>query len=37
MPKIQPEDKTPFTEMKVKLRADVAAKIGAYGHYLSRG
>ena len=35
MPKIQPEDKTPFTEVKTKLRADVAAKIKAYGHYLS--
>ena len=35
MPKIQPEDKMPFTEVKVKLRADVAAKIEAYGHYLS--
>ena len=35
MPKIQPEDKTPFTEVKIKLRADVAAKIEAYGHYLS--
>ena len=35
MPKIQPEDKTPFMELKIKLRADVAAKIEAYGHYLS--
>jgi len=35
MPKIQPEDKTPFTEVKIKLRADVASKIEAYGHYLS--
>ena len=35
MPKIQPEDKTPFTEVKIKLRADVAAKLEAYGHYLS--
>ena len=35
MPKIQPEDKTPFIELKVKLRADVAAKIEAFGHYLS--
>ena len=35
MPRLAPEDLTPMTEFKVKLRADVQAKIHAYGRYLN--
>jgi hypothetical protein len=35
MPRLAPEDLTLITEFKVKLRADVQAKIQAYGRYLN--